>query len=98
MKGIPRPRWPSSKHREGLAWNTMSDLVERIRDVLPSVRRDLEDLVRIESVWADPGRRDEVHRSAQAVADLLSQAGFGDVRIVSEGGAQAVIARHTGTA
>ncbi|CDO89799.1 dipeptidase [Mycobacterium triplex] len=72
----------------------MSDLAQRVRDVLPSVRRDLEDLVRIESVWADPGRRDEVHRSAQAVADLLSQAGFGDVRIVSEGGAPAVIARH----
>jgi acetylornithine deacetylase/succinyl-diaminopimelate desuccinylase-like protein len=72
----------------------MSDLVERVRDLLPSVRRDLEDLVRIESVWADPTRRDEVHRSAQAVADLLSQAGFGDVRIVSEGGAPAVIARH----
>ncbi|OBF96575.1 dipeptidase [Mycobacterium sp. 852014-52450_SCH5900713] len=72
----------------------MSDLVERVRQVLPSVRRDLEDLVRIESVWADPGRRDAVHRSAQAVADLLSQAGFGDVKIVSEGGAPAVIARH----
>ncbi|MGV0067396.1 dipeptidase [Mycobacterium colombiense] len=72
----------------------MSDLVERVRELLPSVRRDLEDLVRIESVWADPGRRDEVHRSARAVADLLSQAGFGDVQIVSEGGAPAVIARH----
>src|SRR6185312_1774735 len=67
---------------------------ERVREVLPSVRRDLEDLVRIESVWADPGRRSEVYRSAQAVADLLSQAGFGDVQIVSEGGAPAVIARH----
>ncbi|MCV7123154.1 dipeptidase [Mycobacterium lacus] len=67
---------------------------ERVREVLPSVRRDLEDLVRIESVWADPSRRDEVHRCARAVADLLSQAGFGDVRIVSEGGAPAVIAQH----
>src|ERR1700744_2127210 len=72
----------------------MSDLIERVRDVLPSVRRDLEDLMRIESVWADPGRRDEVHRSAEAVADLLSRAGFGEVRIVSEGGAPAVIAQH----
>ena len=72
----------------------MSDLVERVREVLPSVRRDLEDLVRIESVWADPGRRDQVQRSAQKVADLLSQAGFRDVRIVSEGGAPAVIAHH----
>ena len=72
----------------------MSDLVERVREVLPSVRRDLEDLVRIESVWADPGRRTEVQRSAEAVEKLLSEAGFEDVRIVCEGGAPAVIARH----
>ncbi len=72
----------------------MSDLVERVRSVLPSVRADLEDLVRIESVWADPARHDEVRRSADAVSKLLSEAGFDDVRIVSEGGAPAVIARH----
>src|ERR1700760_4187826 len=72
----------------------MSDLVERVRDVLPSVRTDLEDLVRIESVGADPAREGEVQRSAEAVAKLLSQAGFGDVRIVSADGAPAVIARH----
>ncbi|KQH79255.1 hypothetical protein AO501_14410 [Mycobacterium gordonae] len=72
----------------------MTDLVERVREVLPSIRRDLEDLVRIESVWADPDRRDEVRRSAQLVSDLLSQAGFDDVRIVSEGGAPAVIAHY----
>src|SRR4051794_39109095 len=72
----------------------MSDLVERVHEVLPSVRRDLEDLVRIESVWADPNRRTEVQRSAESVAKLLSQAGFDDVQIVSEGGAPAVIARH----
>ncbi len=72
----------------------MSELVERVRDVLPSVRRDLEDLVRIESVWADKGRRTEVQRSAQAVANLLSAAGFDDVEIIAEGGAPAVIAHH----
>lgn len=72
----------------------MSDLVERVHAVLPSVRADLEDLVRIPSVWADPDRRDEVHRSAQAVADLLSAAGFTQVEIVAEGGAPAVIAHH----
>lgn len=72
----------------------MSDLVARVRDVLPSVRADLEALVRIESVWADPARRPEVQRSAEAVSKLLSQAGFDDVRIVAEGGAPAVIARH----
>ncbi len=73
----------------------MTDLVERVREVLPSVRRDLEDLVRIESVWADPGRRSEVQRSAQATAALLSAAGFDDIQIVAEGGAPAVIARHS---
>lgn len=72
----------------------MSDLVARVREVLPSVRRDLEDLVRIQSVGADPARRGEVQRSAEATAKLLSEAGFADVQIVSEDGAPAVIARH----
>lgn len=72
----------------------MSDIVSRVQSVLPSVRADLEALVRIESVWADHGRRDEVHRTAEMVSELLSQAGFDDVRTVSEGGAPAVIARR----
>ncbi|UUO03370.1 dipeptidase [Mycolicibacterium novocastrense] len=72
----------------------MSDLVQRVHEVLPEVRRDLEDLVRIESVWADLARRGEVQRSADAVAKLLTDAGFADVQIVSEDGAPAVIARH----
>ena len=72
----------------------MSDLVAQVREVLPSVRRDLEDLVRIESVWADRARHSEVQRSAQAVANLLTAAGFDDVEIVAEGGGPAVIARY----
>ncbi|WP_185934598.1 dipeptidase [Mycolicibacterium hodleri] len=72
----------------------MSDIVSRVQSVLPSVRADLEALVRIESVWADHGRRDEVHRTAEMVSKLLSEAGFDDIRTVSEGGAPAVIARR----
>ncbi|WP_199178003.1 dipeptidase [Mycobacterium hubeiense] len=72
----------------------MSDLVERVREVLPSVRHDLEELIRIPSVWADPARRADVARSAEAVAKLLRDAGFPDVQIVSETGAPAVIARY----
>ena len=72
----------------------MTDLIQRVREVLPGVRRDLENLVRIESVWSDPARRPEVHRSAQAVADLLRDAGFADVQIVADDGAPAVIARY----
>ncbi|KAA0093198.1 dipeptidase [Mycolicibacterium sp. P1-18] len=72
----------------------MSDIVSRVQSVLPSVRADLEALVRVESVWADHGRRDEVHRTAEMVSKLLSEAGFDDVRTVAEGGAPAVIARR----
>jgi len=70
------------------------DLIDRVRAVLPDVRRDLEDLVRIPSVWSDPARRADVHRSADKVAKLLRDAGFAEVEIVSEGGAPAVIAHH----
>ena len=72
----------------------VAELIDRVTAVLPSARRDLEDLIRIESVWADPGRRAEVHRSARLVADLFAAAGCSEVRVVSEGGAPAVIARH----
>ncbi|MEU0496132.1 dipeptidase [Mycobacterium sp. NPDC006124] len=72
----------------------MSDIVSRVHSVLPSVRADLEALVRIESVWADPDRRDQVHRTAEMVSKLLAHAGFDDIRTVSEGGAPAVIARR----
>ena len=72
----------------------MNDLTQCVRDILPDVRRDLEDLVRIPSVWSDPARHDDVHRSAEKVAELLREAGFAQVEIVSEGGAPAVIAHH----
>jgi cysteinylglycine-S-conjugate dipeptidase len=69
-----------------------ADLRARVRDVLPGVRRDLEALVRIESVSADPARAGEVQRSAEAVRDLFAAEGF-DCRITSAGGGPAVIAR-----
>src|SRR3954452_17089990 len=66
-----------------------------LRDVMPSVRADLEALVRIPSVSADPARRDEVQRSAHATADLFRAEGFDDVQILTAGqGAPAVVARR----
>ncbi|MDX6301273.1 MAG: cysteinylglycine-S-conjugate dipeptidase, partial [Nocardioidaceae bacterium] len=66
-----------------------------VRDVMPSVRADLEALVRIPSVSADPARREDVRRSAEATADLFRAEGFDDVRILtSAGGAPAVVARR----
>ena len=44
------------------------DLRATLRDLMPALRSDLEDLVRIQSVSADPARSDEVWRSADAVA------------------------------
>ena len=71
-----------------------SELRDRLAQVMPGVRADLEDLVRIPSVWAQPEHRHDVHRSAEAVAQLLRGAGFAQVDVVSEGGAPAVIAHH----
>ena len=69
------------------------DLRAAMAKVLPAVRADLEDLVRIQSVSADPGRAGEVRRSAEATAALFSAAGL-DVEIVSaDGGRPAVLAR-----
>jgi acetylornithine deacetylase/succinyl-diaminopimelate desuccinylase-like protein len=62
--------------------------------VLPSVLDDLESLVRIPSIWAQPEHHADVHRSAAEVQRLLTEAGFADARIVEAGGAPAVIAHH----
>jgi len=68
---------------------TISDAVEA---GFPSVLTELEHLVAIQSVSADPERFDQVDRSAQAVVDLVAGLGCDDVRIVSAGGKPAVIA------
>ncbi|GAA2008654.1 MULTISPECIES: dipeptidase [Nocardioides] len=69
----------------------------RVDELLPGIRRDLEDLVRIESVSADPARAGEVRRSAEAVAELFRAERFDSVDVVSaEGGAPAVIAHKAG--
>ena len=44
---------------------TTSDARARIADLLPQLRADLEALVRIESVSADPARLSEVEKSAE---------------------------------
>ncbi|HEV2782360.1 MAG TPA: M20/M25/M40 family metallo-hydrolase [Actinophytocola sp.] len=75
----------------------MSDeLRAAVRDVLPGVRADLEALIRIPSVSADPAAAGEVLRSAQATAALLRDAGMPEVEILDdvEGCAPAVLARY----
>jgi len=76
---------------------SVDDIRARVTEILPGIRKDLEDLVRIESVSADPARASEVQRSAEAVAELFRAEKFETVEIVSaDGGAPAVIARKPG--
>jgi cysteinylglycine-S-conjugate dipeptidase len=78
-------------------WSTPDAIRAAVREVMPSVRADLESLVRIPSVSADPARADDVRRSAEATAELFRAEGFDDVRILSAGGgAPAVVARRPG--
>ena len=75
-----------------------SRLRQSVQQVLPSVRSDLEALVRIPSVSADPALKEEVRRSAEAVAELFRAEGL-DVSILSSaGGAPAVVARRAAPA
>ncbi|HET8718779.1 MAG TPA: dipeptidase [Nocardioidaceae bacterium] len=76
--------------------NRTEELRAAVRDVLPGVRRDLEDLVRIPSVSADPGRAADVQRSAEATAQLFRGEGFDVDILTAAGSAPAVVARKAG--
>ena len=65
----------------------------RVEALFPDIVTELTELVAIQSVSADESRADQVELSARAAADLISDLGCEDVRIVSEGGKPAVIAR-----
>lgn len=72
----------------------------RVAEIFPAVRADLEDLVRIPSVSNPAFDRDDVERCAQAVADLVAGAGMPEVQILrvdgpdGRPGAPAVVARR----
>ncbi|GIG26371.1 dipeptidase [Cellulomonas denverensis] len=75
-------------------------LRERVQQIWPGVRSDLEDLVRIPSVSNSDFDQAHVAASARAVADLLTGAGMPEVQILSvdrpdgSPGAPAVVARR----
>lgn len=78
------------------ASDTTTALREAVQRVLPSVRADLEALVRIPSVSADPALKQEVRRSAEATAELFRAEGFTVDILASGEGAPAVVARKAG--
>jgi acetylornithine deacetylase/succinyl-diaminopimelate desuccinylase-like protein len=77
----------------------VSELKNRVHDVLPGLLGDLEALVRIQSVSADPERSGEVEKSARKTAELLAAEGVA-VEIVRayDGAPPAVIGERKGPA
>jgi cysteinylglycine-S-conjugate dipeptidase len=72
-------------------------VAEAVRKVLPSARADLERLVRIPSVSADPDAGQAVQASANEAAALLRGAGMPQVDVVTAGDSRpAVIASRPG--
>jgi acetylornithine deacetylase/succinyl-diaminopimelate desuccinylase-like protein len=69
-----------------------TELLAALDAVLPATRADLEELVRIPSVSADPARAGDVARAAELVAAHARDAGAAQVDVVSAGGAPAVLA------
>src|SRR5499427_6171157 len=69
-------------------------LATAVRDVLPSVRADLDRLVRIPSVSADPAAAPHVRASAREVAALLRAAGLPDAAVVAVAGGQPAVLGH----
>ncbi len=68
-------------------------LAAAVDAVLLGGRADLEGLVRIPSMWADPEHADDTRRSAEAVAELARAAGAADATIIAApDGAPAVVA------
>jgi len=75
----------------------MSDVKNRVHDLLPGLVGDLEALVRIQSVSADPERLGQVEESARLTAELLAAEGVSaEVVRAYEGAPPAVIGERRG--
>src|SRR3954471_25071837 len=71
---------------------TTDALRSTLSGLLPAAQHDLEALVRIPSISADPARAGDVASAASTVARLATEAGAAQVQVVDGGGAPAVIA------
>jgi acetylornithine deacetylase/succinyl-diaminopimelate desuccinylase-like protein len=69
-------------------------LHDAVARVLPSVRADLERLVRIPSVSSDPAAAPHVRASAEEVAALLRGAGLLDVEVLAVDGGRPTVVGH----
>jgi acetylornithine deacetylase/succinyl-diaminopimelate desuccinylase-like protein len=69
------------------------DLAQTVRDQLPSVRADLEALVAIPSISAEPEHAADLLRSAESIAALLARVECPEVDLLGAGGGPAVLGR-----
>jgi cysteinylglycine-S-conjugate dipeptidase len=77
----------------------VSELKNRVHDLLPGLLGDLQALVRIQSVSADPERLGEVEESARKTAELLAAEGVGaEIVRAHDGAPPAVIGERKGPA
>jgi acetylornithine deacetylase/succinyl-diaminopimelate desuccinylase-like protein len=91
--GAARPR----AGRPGMGRSGAAQLAAAVRQVLPSARADLDRLVRIPSVSADPAAAPHLRASAAAVAAMLRLAGLPAVEVLCvEDGQPAVLGRRPG--
>ncbi len=65
---------------------SLDDAVDAVDAAQDQARAELEALVRIPSISADPDRRDDVHASAEATAELLRVHGLESVRLANVAG------------
>jgi len=70
----------------------MSSLQAAVSREMSRARHDLEALVRLPTISADPSRHADVVRACEVVADHATDAGAADVQVRSAGGHPAVIA------
>jgi acetylornithine deacetylase/succinyl-diaminopimelate desuccinylase-like protein/uncharacterized membrane protein YkvA (DUF1232 family) len=88
---------PARDDRAGVGCGIVSEkLRAAVLRVLPGVRADLEALIKIPSVSADPGAAAEMRRSAETTAALFRAVGTPDVEVLDgvAGGRPAVLARY----
>lgn len=70
------------------------EITSAVEAVVPGARADLERLVRIPSIWADPAHAEDTEASAALVAELAGALGPASVQILrAPGGAPAVVAQ-----
>lgn len=69
-----------------------SAVQDAVRREMPRARADLEAMVRVPTISADPAHAGDVAAACERAAELAREAGAADVQVISAGGQPAVVA------